>query len=270
MGEYFLAHDTFSGLSASSSARVFGDLKTMQWLRIGVLAAVAAVVAGGVAFYAMRPVDSPSANSTALGTLDPALVAQTSVRASAGDTAAQLQMGVWWLGDQGHPQDHRQAAEWLRQAAESGSAEAQYHLATLYQAGRGVERDFTNALSWFKKAAAQHHVAALFNLGSMYEAGQGAARDIEAAAGCFRQAAELGDAYAQYNMARRCEEGHGVARNPVEAWKWYELANAGGVPDTLHARAAIASRLSGDQLREAHRAVEEFRQRSAVSQKGSP
>jgi TPR repeat protein len=261
---------TFAGLCASSSARVFGDVKTKLWLRIAVLAAIVAAVASGVAFYAIRPVDGPLANSTAPVTLDPALVAQTSVLASAGDLAAQLQMGVWWLGDQGHPQDYRQAAEWLRQAAESGNSYAQYHLATLYQAGRGVERDFTNALSWFKKAAAQHHVAALFNLGSMYEAGQGAARDTAAAAGYFQQAAELGDAYAQYNMARRCEEGHGVARNLVEAWKWYELANAGGVPDTLHARAAIASRLSGDQLREAHRAIEEFRQRSAVSQKGSP
>jgi len=179
-------------------------------------------------------------------------------------------MGIWCLGPQGHLQDYRQAAEWLRKAAESGNVEAQYHLATLYQAGRGVERDFTNALSWFQKAAAQQHVAALFNLGSMYEAGQGSARDTEAAAGYFRQAAELGDAYAQYNMARRCEEGHGVARNLVEAWKWYELANAGGVPDTLHARAAIASRLSGEQLRQARRAAEEFRQQSAVSSKRSP
>ena len=245
-------------------------MKTNPWLRIVILGAIAAGIATGVAFYAIRLADGPSADSIAPLTLDPVLVAQTRVRASVGDAAAQLQMGVWCLGGRGYPQDNRQAAEWLRPAAESGSAEAQYHLATLYQAGRGVERDFTNALSWFKKAAAQRHVAALYNLGSMYEAGQGSVRDSEAAAGYFRQAAELGDAYAQYNMARRCEEGHGVPRNLVEAWKWYELANAGGVHDTLHARAAIAFRLTGEQLRQARRSVEAFRRQSAVSRKRSP
>jgi hypothetical protein len=119
-------------------------------------------------------------------------------------------------------------------------------------------------------AAAVGAVAALYNPGSMCEAGQGVGRDTETAVRYFRQAAELGDAYAQYNMARRCEEGHGVAKNLVEAWKWYELADRGGVPDVLHARKSIESRLTTEQLREARRAVEELRRQSAVSSKRNP
>ena len=254
----------WSNLRTGTELPAANNLNTMKWTRIAILAAIATAVAAGVAFYSSASRDTASETTAPPTAPDPALVERTSVRAAAGDAAAQLQMGLWYMEGQGQPQDSRQAAEWLRKAAESGNAEAQYRLGSLYQAGRGIGRNFTNALSWFQKAAAQQHVAALFNVGSMYEAGQGTATDSTAAARYFKQAAELGDAYAQYNMARRCGEGHGVTKSLVEAWKWYELANAGGVPDVLHARRAIESQLSAGELKAARRAAAEFRQRAGA------
>ncbi len=240
-------------------------MQTKNWIRLLLLVLIGAGVIAGLAYHANRGADPGAAAPTSPPAADPTAVAQTSARASGGDVSAQLQMGIWCLEGQGQKRDERRAAEWLRQAAEKGNAEAQYRLATLYQAGRGTDRDPAKALSWFNKAAAQRHVAAIYNLGSMYEAGQGVAPDSQAAALFFRRAAELGDAYAQYNLARRYEEGHGVPRNLAEAWKWYQLANAGGVPDTLHARRSIEARLTAEQLRQARHAMEQFRRQSRAA-----
>lgn len=183
-------------------------------------------------------------------------------RAYAGDPEAQLQMGVWGLASAARREQYAQAAEWLRKAAESGNAEAEYRLGTVYQAGRGVPQDNTNAVLWFQQAAAQQHAAALYNLGSMYELGRGVAPDSRAAARLIQQAAELGDAYAQYSMARRCEEGHGVTRDLVDALKWYELSEAGGIGGARDGKRALESQLTADERRRAEQAVEDLKKRA--------
>ena len=188
-------------------------------------------------------------------------------QATAGDHDAELQMGIWALESAVKSDDFRKAEEWLRKSAESGNAEAEYRLGTLYQSARVTDPGKTNALFWFQKAAAQHHVGALFNLGSMYGTGQGVARDPQAAIRFFREAAELGDAYAQFNMARRCSEGQGMATNLVEGWKWYELAEAGGIASAHAPKLVIESRMTAAELEQARRGVEEVRARTATSHK---
>jgi TPR repeat protein len=232
------------------------------------LVAVATLAIAGSVWVLMKPKPEPQVTTRPVD-LDKTTVEQAYQRASTGDVPAQLQLGLWALEGAGQLKED-QAAGWLRKAAAAGNAEAQYRLGTLYQTGRGLERDFTNALAWFRKAADQNHVGAIFNLGSMLEAGQGGPPDTKAAAACFLRAAELGDAYAQYNLARRSEEGHGVPRDLVQAWKWYELADAGGVPDTLRARKAIASRLTADEMKAARKAVQDFRKRFARMATGTP
>ncbi len=239
------------------------NVNRTNWKSLILFVAIGAAVTVGVAYYAYYRANSESSAPALPPAPDPALVAQTSARASSGEVPAQLQMGIWCLEGRHSRPDYAAAAMWLGKAAEAGDAEAQYRLGTLYQTGRGAGLDLTKALFWFNKAASQQHVAAMYNLGAMYEAGQGVAPDTQAAAGFFRRAAEFGDAYAQYNMARRCEEGHGVPKNLVEAWKWYELADAGGVADTLRARQSLASRLTVEQRREAQQAVEDFRRHAA-------
>jgi localization factor PodJL len=84
-------------------------------------------------------------------------------------------------------------------------------------------------------------------------------QDSARAASFYLQAAELGDPLAQFNVAQRYELGRGVSTNLTESWKWYELARAGGVADALRARQTVESRLTPEQLREARRALDQFR-----------
>jgi TPR repeat protein len=184
--------------------------------------------------------------------------AQTEARAAAGDAAAQLALGRWYLGESGQSRDYRIAAHWLTKAADGGQVEARYLLGTLHEAGGGVERSPTNALKYFQLAAAQHHSGALYNLGSMYAAGRGVPQDSATAAKFYEQAAQLGDPLAQFNVAQRYELGRGVATNLVEAWKWFSLAAAGGVEDAVRGRARVEGRLSAAEAAEARRRLKEF------------
>ncbi len=238
-------------------------MKKREWSWV-IWIAVAVVVVCGVACYLVgvlptrRDQPEPAAGRT---DVDQKAVA---ARASAGDSQAQLQMGIWGVDKAIRPAEYREAGEWLRKAAEAGLAEAQYRLGTLYQSGHLAGEDPTNAVFWLEKAAAQRHVAALYNLGTMYGTGRGATRDQQAAVRYFRQAAELGDAYAQFNLARRCEEGQGTTLDLVEAWKWYALAASGEVPSANNGKRALESRMTPQQLDQARRAVEEFRKQAAA------
>jgi len=101
----------------------------------------------------------------------------------------------------------------------------------------------------------------------MYGTGQGVAQDPQTAVRYLRQAAELGNVYAQFNMARRCAEGQGIATNLLEAWKWYDLAESGGIPSAQEPKRAVEARLTPPELAEARRAVEEVRKQLAAPHK---
>ena len=232
-----------------------------------ILFAVVAVVLCGAGYYFARVLPANQDHSEPIVGRSDVDQKALAARASAGDSQAQLQMGIWGLDKAIRPGEYREAGDWLRKAAEAGNAEAQYRLGTLYQSGRLAGQDPTNTVFWLEKAAAQRHVAALYNLGSMYGTGRGATKDPKAAVRYFRQAAELGDAYAQYNLARRCEEGQGTATDLVEAWKWYELAISGGIASANDGKRALESRLTPQQLEQARRAVEEFRKQAAALRK---
>lgn len=178
--------------------------------------------------------------------------------ANAGNTNAQLQLGVQYLGSTNAPPNYPEAVKWLTQAAQSGNAQAEFLVGTLYQTGQGVKRDYTNALVWFEKAAAQKHREALYNLGSLYGSGRGVPQSSEKAAQYYQQAAELGDSYAQFNVAQRYELGRGVPTNFVEAWKWYELAAKGGVDDATKAKGKLESRMTPAQVQQSQQAVAAF------------
>lgn len=181
--------------------------------------------------------------------------------ANAGNTNAQLQLGIRNLGSTNAPPNYSEAVKWLTQAAQAGNAQAEFLMGTLYQTGQGVKRDYTNALAWFEKAAAQKHREALYNLGSLYGAGRGVAQDSEKAAHYYQQAAELGDSYAQFNVAQRYELGRGVPTNFVEAWKWYDLAAQGGVEDAIKSKRTLETRMTQTQVQESRQAVADFQKR---------
>ena len=90
----------------------------------------------------------------------------------------------------GVPKDNREAAKWLRKAAEQGHARAQFNLGVAHSNGEGVPKDYQEAAKWFRKAAEQGLAPTQLMLGFMYDEGEGVPKDKKEAAKWFRKAAE--------------------------------------------------------------------------------
>ncbi|MDA0313547.1 MAG: tetratricopeptide repeat protein [Gemmatimonadetes bacterium] len=98
-------------------------------------------------------------------------------RASAGDVAAQNDLGLMYYNGEGVPQDYVEAVRWYRLAAEQGFAAAQLNLGVMYDRGRGVPQDYVEAVRWYRLAVDQGFAAAQYNLGFMYDRGRGVPLD---------------------------------------------------------------------------------------------
>jgi hypothetical protein len=102
-------------------------------------------------------------------------------KASAGDAAAEVQVGESYAraaaAEHNREQiakDYEQAAAWYRKAAEQSNVAGELHLAVLYRdGGQGFERDMTEAAAWYRKAADQGNADAQATLGVLYSMGQG-------------------------------------------------------------------------------------------------
>lgn len=152
------------------------------------------------------------------GVLDPALL----TKASAGDAAAQVQVGESQAAGGGQARTAKQLAEDYRQAAE-----------------------------WYRKAAAQGDIAGEMHLATLYRDGKGVARDMEQAAGWYRKAAEQGDATAQATLGVLYSMGQGVEHNDVEAYYWLDLAaSVKGPNQEKYAanRQMIGTHITADEL----------------------
>lgn len=136
--------------------------------------------------------------------------------------------------------------------AKAGHADAQHLLGLMYYMGRGVTRDYRQAFAWHQKAASQGKADAQYVVGAMYYTGNAVPQDQKHAVTWFRKAAEQGHAEAQhalglmyrYHMA-------GVPHDAVLAYMLWNLAAAGGNRNALDQRAAIAKRMTQEQIEEA-------------------
>lgn len=161
--------------------------------------------------------------------VDPALLA----KATAGDTAAQDQVGDAYAAGKGIPReprqlaaDYKQAAEWYRKAADKGNIVAQIHLGDLYRDGRGVPRDMAQAVVWYRKAADLGDAGAQGTLGLLYSVGMGVERDdVEAYFWLCLAAAVKGPNQAKYKANRQSVGEHittdqqAAVEDRVAAWQ---------------------------------------------------
>lgn len=145
------------------------------------------------------------------------------------------------------PADPAQNLHAYQQAAEQGDPEAQLQLGLLYEQGNGVARDQEEALNWFTLAAEQGNAAAQANLGDLFEFGDGI-RSNKAAAHYYRLAARQGYRDAQLDLGRLYELGKGVPQDPVEAYRWYDLAARQGDATAARARERVSTRMSPAQI----------------------
>ncbi len=167
-----------------------------------------------------------------------AAISDLQARAVAGDTDAQIRLGLQLANGRDAKPDYAGAAHWFEAAAKSGSLEAQYDLAVLTADGLGVKRDPIGAAILFMNAAAGGFPGAEYRIGAAYQDGVGVPRSAAFAAMWYERAARHGISQAQFALGGLYAAGDGVAADPVQAFAWYRLAEEEGD------RAATAKRVA--------------------------
>lgn len=121
------------------------------------------------------------------------------------------------------------AAKWFQKAAEQGYAEAQYQLAEMYHTGKLGDDQRPNCIRWYLKAAAQGHAAAKAVVGELpqYYPNNEQAKSVDNIE-MLRESGDQGNLKAQYQLAKRYQAGIEVAKDPVEAFKWMQMAANNG------------------------------------------
>ena len=74
-------------------------------------------------------------------------------KAKAGDSEAMLWLGIKFDSGRDLPQDHVQATEWYRKAADLGLGSGMFFVGVAYWSGRGVTQNFVEAYKWLDLAS---------------------------------------------------------------------------------------------------------------------
>jgi len=114
------------------------------------------------------------------------------VKAEAGDTRAQYEVGNMYLKGRGTVINPEEAYKWFSKAADKGYMKAEYKMGMLYLKGTGVKKNTRTAYSWMSKAADKGYGPAQFQLGKMYDTGQGASQNKGRALEWYRKAEASG------------------------------------------------------------------------------
>jgi TPR repeat protein len=177
------------------------------------------IALGALAFAALIPV-SAIAQSPGSGAAPEKLsghVADLSKKALAGDTKAQLRLGIAFEFGQGVDKNVDEAIHWYRVAANRGDPVAQTNLGYLYETGGNGFKDLAEAAKWYLRAAVSGFARAKFNLGVLYLQGTGVEKSDEEAAHWIGQAAEAGCPRAMAALGYLYANGKGVPRDPRKA-----------------------------------------------------
>ena len=168
------------------------------------------------------------------------------VKAEAGDVAAQFSVGTAYDSGHGVAQNLLKAAMWYERAAKQGHGDAQFNLAVLYHEGEGVHQDYRQAIYWYQQAAADGMPEAYNNLGLMYANGLGVEQDYSKAYAHFKAAAQKKFTDGQYNLGLLYQSGLGTGQNLLLAFELYARAK-GNHPDAALAYQALSEQLTPQQ-----------------------
>lgn len=152
----------------------------------------------------------------------------TRARALNGDPDAEDRLGAMYYYGQGVPQDHTQALNWYRKAADQGNPQAEYGVGYMYDTGHGVQQDFAQAARWFQRAVDKGSRQAECGLAAMYYEGRGMPQDRAKAVALYRRSADQGDAIAQYDLGRMYYYGLGMPQDRTQARLWFRRSAANG------------------------------------------
>lgn len=169
-------------------------------------------------------VSAQSANTGASPARTDAQLGALSRKAAAGETRAQLQLGLAFEFGQGVDKNIGEAMRWYRMAADSGDPVAQTDLAYLYEIGANGEPSPEEAAKWYLRAAVTGFARAQFNLGTLYLRGAGVEKSEEDGAHWISEAADAGCPAAEAAMGSLYASGRGVPRDEQKARELTEKA----------------------------------------------
>ena len=138
-------------------------------------------------------------------------------------------------------------AEW-QELADAGDKDAAYGMGLLYGNGFGVDMNDDLALKYYGIAAEQGHADAQFNLAVMHQNGWGVPQSDEKANEYYLLAANQGITQAQIALGRFYALDFLDTYDPVEAYKWFTLAEKLGDVDAAVKREFIATRMTVEQV----------------------
>ncbi|MDB6129755.1 MAG: putative tpr repeat, sel1 subfamily [Verrucomicrobiales bacterium] len=113
----------------------------------------------------------------------------------------------------------------LRAQAEKGDPEAQYRYGWRCQVGWGVKENAREALWWYRQASQKNHALAIFRLGEFYR------------------------------------DGVEVRADSIEAYKWFRVAEKGGLPWGTQAINQISPKMRTQEIKMANERAEEWLQK---------
>lgn len=182
----------------------------MGRIKIGVCALAAA------ALFAI-PASAQNASSASTPPKSSGHLENLSKKARAGDTKAQLRMGLAFEFGQGVQKDSAEAMRWYRMAADRGDPVAQADLGYLYESGAAGPKDPGEAAKWYTRAAVTGLARAKFNLGVLYLKGEGVQKNNEEAEHWIGEAADAGCPDAVKALSYIYRYGWGVSPDPQKA-----------------------------------------------------
>ncbi len=148
--------------------------------------------------------------------------------ADTGDANAQYIIGTAYRDGGLLIPDTVKAQKLLERAAEQDLDVAQYALGKLYLSDDADVHDPAKGIYWLKRSADNGNDFATYRLGKEYLSGKNVSKDTSTAAEYLRQAADNGSAYAQYLLGKLTLMGEGVPKDMDAAYEWFAAARDNG------------------------------------------
>lgn len=175
--------------------------------------------------------------------------------ADAGDSEAQMKVGMRYLMGNDGVKDEKEAIRWLTLAAENDNGTAQNNLACCYENGIGVTRNHGLAFMWLEKAAEKKIPEAMAGLSDMYIKGLGVKKDVKRGLQLCEEAADAGFSEAQYRSAQLHYQGIGCEKDYKIALKWLEKAADQNHPKAKSMMGYVLMRHLGENVKDREKAV---------------
>ncbi len=184
--------------------------------------------------------------------------------ADLGNDDAEETVGFFYLDGEGTVRDTKLAEDYFLRSAKQGNPKAMSDLSLYYWLGYiGCCPDRQKSLYWTTKLADFGDVAAAMELVRIYGSGDSVAKDEKTALAWALKAAKQDSVEAYLFLGNAMELGLGAAKNPVEAYKWFNLATfhreSARAAEAQRRRDVIAAGLTPDQIKQAQHLAFEWR-----------